>query len=188
MRILRTSKLLPCQTYLQERLDYDPETGVILWRKMQAHHAGEMQVTRFNKQYAGKPAAALLRSKKRTNTYIHRNLNILGFMFPAAFVVYLLVTGKRPNTLVLIDGDIGNLRIENLRLPDEHEALFEYLPERPPLRAGPQKDKEPFLRKKIQCPVAVNKAFLRLLIREHRDMAVKTLATGGASVSSPGGY
>lgn len=98
--------------YVSERISYDPETGKLVWkinpsRKMKAgDEAGTLKGERTNVQTG------------KTNRY--RYIRIDGWETPATRIAWLLATGKWPEgSVILKDGDPGNLRLENLS-----EAMF----------------------------------------------------------------
>jgi hypothetical protein len=93
----------PTAVYIQERLDYDPETGVFLWR-----YCDDMP-RRWNTRYAGTVAGVDV-----GNGY--RRIGIGGKMHGAHRLAWLIVTGEWPDAEIdHINGDRSDNRIANLR-------------------------------------------------------------------------
>lgn len=99
-------KLLPSQEELQRTFDYDPETGVLRWKRR------EDASWQFNCKYAGKVAGT-----------VHEEYIVIGWRrggrltyFQANRLIWKLMTGEDP--LVFIDHRDGNKlndRWDNLR-------------------------------------------------------------------------
>jgi hypothetical protein len=86
---------LPSQEKLQELLDYDPETGIVIWRT----RAGNDRYTnRFNRHYAGKVAGGCKGGK-----YLWVSIQNENFMLHR--VIFKLMTGRDPE---LVDHENGN--------------------------------------------------------------------------------
>lgn len=96
---------------LQEALSYNPETGVLTWRKRPLHHfKSENARNRCNTLFAGQPAFTSL-----NNTgYLHGLCNRVPLL--AHRVAWALTYGLWPDGQIdHIDGDRTNNRIVNLR-------------------------------------------------------------------------
>ena len=56
----RPPVLLPNAEYLRECFDYDPKTGVLMWRERpQEHFKTKARWVSWNKRYPGKPAGSI---------------------------------------------------------------------------------------------------------------------------------
>jgi hypothetical protein len=96
---------LPSQEKLQELLDYDPETGIAIWRS----RAGTDRYTnRFNRHYAGKVAGGCKGGK-----YLWVSIQNENFMLHR--VIFKLMTGYDPELVDHINGDKHDNRWLNLR-------------------------------------------------------------------------
>lgn len=97
---------------IDQRIAYDPETGRLTWK-----------VTPNRRMKAGDEAGSLkgVRTNTRTGkTNRYRYVRFDGWETPATRVAWLLQTGKWPEgSVILKDGDPGNLRWDNLS-----EAMF----------------------------------------------------------------
>lgn len=105
---MRKSKPLPSQERLKHLFDYDPQTGIFLWRNPQK--ASHMK--------PGDVAGWL------NNTgYIHMRVD--GKIFTAHRVAWMYVYGEDPGELVIdhINRDPLNNRISNLRLSTHSQNI-----------------------------------------------------------------
>jgi hypothetical protein len=91
-------------------LDYDPETGLFVWKKRTEKHIDARWMNVWNARYAGKPA------------FIHccyglyLRASIFSKFYSAHRVAWAIVYGDPvPEVLDHIDGDRQNNRISNLR-------------------------------------------------------------------------
>jgi hypothetical protein len=97
---------LPSAKVLNSLLDYDPETGSLIWRLKPDQSRGERT---FNTRYGRKEAGAI-------NTCGHRQLRINGRLTLAHRIVWKMMTGlEPPKHLDHIDGNPSNNRWINLR-------------------------------------------------------------------------
>lgn len=99
---------------LRELLDYDPETGILTWkRRNRKHFSTHNAWATWNSRYAGKQAGAVHKSKNRR----YRNLAIFDYKFLAHRVCWAIYYGEWPDEQIDHFDDNGlNNRISNLRL------------------------------------------------------------------------
>lgn len=109
-------KELPEAELLRKLFEYDPETGVLLWRPRppemfdQEHREWAAQI--WNGRCAGKPALNL------SSAQGYKVGAIFGSKVKAHRVIWKLVTGEEPNRIDHINGDRGDNRFANLRSVD----------------------------------------------------------------------
>lgn len=96
-------KPLPTVAQLRQLLTYDPDTGVLTWRRRQGPYW-----RRWNKMYAGKTAGG-----PTPDGYIF--LKIFGVSFAAHRVIWKMVTGRWPKCVDHWNGVRHDNRWENLR-------------------------------------------------------------------------
>ena len=103
-------RALPDASYLRQRLDYNQETGVFLWRARPTEHfLDAAHCGTWNTRYAGKVAGFI-------HAEGYRQISIDDLKFMAHRIAWLLVRGKPiPRQIDHIDGDPMNNRIANLR-------------------------------------------------------------------------
>lgn len=116
---------IPSPEELRQLIDYDPETGRLLWRERHSsmfkdmHNGAERSAKIWNSRYAGKDALAwantnghlcgdLKRPSGRVKIYAHR----------AAWAIHY---GVWPSVIDHINGDPADNRIDNLRSTTQHE-------------------------------------------------------------------
>ena len=110
---------LPPVQYLRERLDYDPETGVLTWKAQPAENFATPRARNsWNARFAGRAAG-----NAKPDGYMR--ISIDGRDFFAHRLAYAIATGIDPGAFYIdhIDGDPGNNRIENLRIATNAENL-----------------------------------------------------------------
>lgn len=94
---------LPSAVYIRERLDYDPETGVFVWRWCEA-----MRV-QWNARYAGTVAGA-------DHPHGYRQIRIDGRKHLAHRMAWVIATGEWPDADIdHISGIKTDNRLSNLR-------------------------------------------------------------------------
>ena len=96
-------KPLPEQSYLLQRLRYDPQTGRLLWRHYEPHGG------RWNGRWAGKPAL----SKIERNGYMRGDIDAVSHL--AHRVIWKMMTGEDPFEIDHINGVRSDNRWGNLR-------------------------------------------------------------------------
>jgi HNH endonuclease len=103
-------KLLPSQEYLRECFDYDPETGVLAWKRRPREHFPTYKAwARWNTCFANKPAG-------HYNDRGYRCVHIANILYFTHRVIFKWMTGKEPpKTLDHINGNPGDNRWANLR-------------------------------------------------------------------------
>jgi|KBSMisStaDraftv2_1062788.scaffolds.fasta_scaffold1291019_1 hypothetical protein len=102
-------KILPSAEYLHQCFSYDPETGVLTWkRRPRAHFVSARTCAWWNTKYSGKPAGLWFDGYLR--------LKISGIQYEAARVIFKMMTDEEPpETIDHKDGNQSNNRWANLR-------------------------------------------------------------------------
>jgi hypothetical protein len=105
------TKPLPPRDFVRQMLDYDPETGVLIWRR----RPGEAW---WNKRYAGTPAGSLKPSGRLDVAIGHT-------LFRAHRLIWLMVHGDPvPEVIDHADKNKSNNRLHNLRAATKAENGF----------------------------------------------------------------
>lgn len=106
---------LPTAEMLNTLLSYEPETGLLSWKKRSpgmfesgAQNA-QWRCDRWNSRFEGKQAF----TAKKSDGYYHSNVG--GQWMCAHRVIWKMVKGEEPDTIDHIDGNRQNNRIGNLR-------------------------------------------------------------------------
>lgn len=97
------ARQLPPQDYLRKILDYNPETGVLTWKKREGLKGS------WNAKYAGKPAF----TSGNGHGYWCGAINSKNLL--AHRVIWKLVYGSEPDQIDHINGIRSDNRLENLR-------------------------------------------------------------------------
>ena len=96
---------LPDQAELQDLLSYDPESGLLTWRKREwVDSRGRSRAFKFGGKVAGS-----VRSDGKAVVGIHGALHL------AHRVIWKMVHGEEPDCVDHINGDCSDNRLENLR-------------------------------------------------------------------------
>jgi hypothetical protein len=116
-------KLLPSVDYLRACFDYDPDSGVIRWRKRPREH--------FNSELAYRVFRG--RNAGREITHIdpkgYCNLTLDGMHYRAARVIWKWMTGNEPPAIVdHADRDKLNNRWANLRAATPAQSIHNQTP------------------------------------------------------------
>ena len=113
---------IPDIDHLREILDYDPETGRFIWRRMESPgYRGQRYAASWNKRYAGTPAGNY--DPKRS----YRQISVSGRLYHAPVLAFAHVHGRGPiPPLIHINWQWDDNRIHNLReaTPKEHASYL----------------------------------------------------------------
>lgn len=102
-------KPLPDLDYLHDILDYDPETGIFIWRTRPDRNST------WNTRYAGKVAGCVHRG--------YKVVRIDGYGYSSARVAWMYVYGYDPNVVDYKNNTPGDDRIRNLRDATDGEVI-----------------------------------------------------------------
>lgn len=101
-------KWLPSAEYLRECFDYDPDTGVLIWRARPLHHFKNADYQRkWNSSHAGKQPGS------PNPRYL--NIGLHGRVFLAHRIIWMMQTGNWPNQIDHKNRDGTDNRWHNLR-------------------------------------------------------------------------
>jgi hypothetical protein len=116
---VRVKRPLPPVEFLRECLDYEPKTGVLIWRERPREHFPDVRAWHsWTVRYAGKKAGT-------TNNNGYHNLNFNGMTYLASRVITKWMTGDDPpRTVDHRDHDRLNDRWENLRPATQLEQTW----------------------------------------------------------------
>lgn len=85
-------KPLPSQKYLKECFDYDPESGVVTWKKRpRLHFQSDRIWLSFNAKHAGKEAFTM------RDTFGYRRGKVSGSEYVSQRIVWKYMTGQDPS-------------------------------------------------------------------------------------------
>ena len=106
---------IPAAHILRNLLDYDSETGLLVWRSRQFN--SDYETRRWNTRYAGKQAGTI-----GGEGYL--NVGVGGTVFPAHRLIWAIVHGAPPRGEIdHINHDRADNRIVNLRDVSKAENL-----------------------------------------------------------------
>ena len=104
---MRKRRNLPPIDYLQECLEYDPATGIAIWKERPRDHFKNLVLKdKWNRTYANRDAGN-----------IHQtgiNINLIETTFPFSAVCYKLATGIEPTLIGHQNKRRGDNRLYNL--------------------------------------------------------------------------
>lgn len=117
---------LPSVEYLHQCFEYDPDTGVLRWKRRPQWHFSNLGIRRtWNSKYAGTVAG-------RIDVSGYSSVGINDRDFRAHRVIWKMMTGEEPPlTIDHMDCDKANNRWWNLRIATKQEQTW---------NAGPHKD------------------------------------------------
>lgn len=111
------SKPLPSQEYLNECFDYNPDTGVLTWkRRNRDAFVSQRGYMSWNARYAGKPAGRLGLNPDGGQKCIDVCINSV--FYKAHRIVWVMSYGHIDDSIQVdhIDGNPWNNKLSNLRL------------------------------------------------------------------------
>lgn len=104
--------------YVREALSYDPDTGILTWKKRPLHHFEHRAAQRtWNTRYSGTEAGSE-RGTKRLNQERYLGVRVCGVTYMAHRIIWLLLKGSFPASQI---DHINNRRQDN-RLVNLREA------------------------------------------------------------------
>lgn len=103
-------KPLPPQAELLQLFQYEPNSGLLLWREREVSGP---KVKAWNTRYAGKAAGAVWKTKRADHSYLQ--VSISKSFYPAHRVIWKMVTGLDPVEVDHINGNAQDNRWSNLR-------------------------------------------------------------------------
>jgi len=127
------ARRLPDIRFVRECLDYNPDTGVFIWRERPLHHfANARSQLSLNARDAGKIAGSEQNSGG-TGRHVYWGIRLAGVLYRAHRLAWLLFYGTDPGALEVdhvngnsLDNKIGNLRLTtrsgNMLLNDRAHA------------------------------------------------------------------
>lgn len=114
---MKTAKL-PSKEYLDECLDYNPETGCFTWKFRPINHFVSIHGHKvWNAKYAGKPAG---RTASTRRGKLYSQISINKKLIYSHRIAWVITYGDIDITMQIdhIDGNGSNNRLSNLRLVD----------------------------------------------------------------------
>lgn len=118
----RKKAVMPSKEYLQECLEYQPETGTLFWKRRPVHHfKGEVWARIWNTRRAGKQAGNRARRQSGAINCIYVEINTVALM--AHRVVLAMHGVEIPDGFEVdhINGNTLDNRMCNLRVVDHHQ-------------------------------------------------------------------
>lgn len=118
---------LPPQEYLRQCLDYDPETGIVVWKHRPLEHFKDASYQkRFNSRFAGKRAGSQRKPRAGgTTNHWEVSLTFGGTCenYLLHRVIWKMVHGTEPDEIDHKNIDGGDNRLDNLRACDHHQNM-----------------------------------------------------------------
>lgn len=100
------------QEILHEILDYNPLTGIFIWKKRtMKYHEKERDMKAWNTKYAGKYAG----TEKNNNGRFYVYIKIFGINYRAHILAHMYMTGEKSNVIDHGDGNTLNNIFTNLK-------------------------------------------------------------------------
>lgn len=111
----RKSRQLPDQELLLELLEYNSDTGELVWKKRGPEHfESDKRVNAWNGKHAGKVAGCEWTYPKTGVKYLHVRVNKKTFL--AHRIIWKMLSGEEPpDTIDHLDGNGLNNKWDNLR-------------------------------------------------------------------------
>lgn len=109
--------------YIKDALDYDPESGIFVWKKRPENHFQNARgCWQWNGKYPGTIAGTVFKPNKKYG-YTRIKINISGSVVYAHRLAWIWCNGPIPDGLYVdhIDGNAENNAINNLRLVSHAE-------------------------------------------------------------------
>lgn len=110
-------KKLPARDMLLKYLDYNAETGALIWRPRTIEDFADCvqpgsRFKTFNTRYAGKEAMTCVAGDASENG---RHGSFFGTNYHTARIVWKMVHDEEPDEVVCINGDHSDIRLKNLK-------------------------------------------------------------------------
>lgn len=98
------------QEYFNSLLEYDPETGLLTWKKREVKTKGDFV---FNNQFFGKKVGNIFKPQGAQTSYLR--LHIKGKLYLAHRVIFAMMEGYMPEQVDHVDHNGLNNKWSNLR-------------------------------------------------------------------------
>jgi hypothetical protein len=116
------------QEILKELLDYDPLTGIFVWRERPlSMFKSEKDCYIWNKRFANKHAGCIAKVRGK----LYKNISILKKTYNLHRLAYFYITGKYTNDDIdCIDNDYTNIMFSNIRLCKRSDTRYKTIKEK----------------------------------------------------------